>query len=750
MVLLIECSISNEAIDQVTADLLQNGGVATLELPPQLTQIHSDAFRIATQALNVASESAANSASTPGSTTSIPVIEPNSNAAFVTGYHSAGGENSNSNSLSRYNVHREGFVFSNGESFDIPLSNDNNNNDNDSSPSNTNASFEQSMNDMFESMCNVIAKDVLRGIARHLKIEEDWFHDTYGPMDLSSQWHIKRYTQPNNNADDADAANGDGEKEKMKDENIHSKEAEKDIQTQTQQQTQQEEEEESPIAIEWLPIHTDPSLISIIIHDAPGTNPLAMGLEYQAPPATKGEQRVWKEVGWHGHAVATVFCGSVMSYITGGLFQSAKHRVMYTYMPSHDGAVGRAAGAGPRHRQAATLFLRPQGESVLTVPPSPLLVDTERIVKIRKNCRFEDWLNRVSRNYQGGGSSKSKKSKSKGKGMGKEKKKQTLQNGNSKDAKDDTTRTRTTTPNVEELAGAEEESVRYKFGNATLRSSTHTLRYSKSRPADKGPNTGNHKLPPEIRQKYITSYDSSKCDLRNEVLRMLLELDPELIGEFQVQRVSGEDDMEEDEDRRLEHLSVPPDSLLPLKKSKAKNGKGELAQRTLSDSVVHDSQFHDTFDKFVCEEILPGFKQRLIACDAIPANEPAIFYYQRPPTLRIQPGPSARGVPAHSDATYGHQDGELNFWMPLTDPDLTKTDLWSESRPGKGDYSPLGPKVGEVVAFHGSSCKHYVPANKSNFTRVSLDFRIGVEPYFDSNWTMLGTIKDHARRKVIL
>ena len=67
------------------------------------------------------------------------------------------------------------------------------------------------MKDMFESMCNVIAKDVLKGIARHLNIEEDWFHDTYEPMDLSSQWHIKRCTQPNNNADDSDAANGDGD-----------------------------------------------------------------------------------------------------------------------------------------------------------------------------------------------------------------------------------------------------------------------------------------------------------------------------------------------------------------------------------------------------------------------------------------------------------------------------------------------------------------------------------------------------------
>ena len=286
-----------------------------------------------------------------------------------------------------------------------------------------------------------------------------------------------------------------------------------------------------------------------------------------------------------------------------------------------------------------------------------------------------------------------------------------------------------------------EDLVRYRFGNATLRSSSHTLRYSKSRPKDKGPNTGPFKLPNEIRERHITSYDTSTLDLGKEVLRMLRALDPEMIGTF---RNEGMDIC------RLENLVVPTNALLPRKKTKAKDGRGEIAQRTLTDHVTNDKEFHEAFDRFVCETILPDFKKRLIRCGAIPSNDAATFYFQRPPTLRIQPGPSTRAVAAHTDATYGHQDGELNFWMPLTDVNLTKTDLWCESQPGREDFSPLGACLGEVVSFHGSSCKHYVPPNQSDYSRVSLDFRIGVEPYFDPNWTMLGTISDHSRKKVII
>jgi ectoine hydroxylase-related dioxygenase (phytanoyl-CoA dioxygenase family) len=110
-------------------------------------------------------------------------------------------------------------------------------------------------------------------------------------------------------------------------------------------------------------------------------------------------------------------------------------------------------------------------------------------------------------------------------------------------------------------------------------------------------------------------------------------------------------------------------------------------------------------------------------------------------TLQVKP---------HNDAEYGHQNGELNMWIPLTDRSLTGVDLWSESSFKKDDYHPVPADVGEVVVFHGSSCRHYVNANASKNTRVSLDFRIGVEGFFDPYWQMKGTTDDHGRREATL
>jgi hypothetical protein len=94
------------------------------------------------------------------------------------------------------------------------------------------------------------------------------------------------------------------------------------------------------------------------------------------------------------------------------------------------------------------------------------------------------------------------------------------------------------------------------------------------------------------------------------------------------------------------------------------------------------------------------------------------------------------------------QNGELNFWLPLTSRLKTKVDLFCESEPGAGDYHPLKVDYGEVASFHGSSRRHYVNPNRSLWTRVSLDFRVGVEGYFDPEWQMNGTTNDHDRRKV--
>lgn len=241
-----------------------------------------------------------------------------------------------------------------------------------------------------------------------------------------------------------------------------------------------------------------------------------------------------------------------------------------------------------------------------------------------------------------------------------------------------------------------------------------------------------------IRTKDILTYDTTKYNVRAEVIRLLSELDPNLIGNFE-------------DIHALESFTVPATALIPVKKTKDKSGTGEESQKILSEQIAKDVIFLESFDRLLWDVVLPYFKERLRQNGLISSDDEKIaFWYQRPPTLRVQPGPSQRHVKPHHDASYGHQDGELNFWMPLTDPKLTQTDLWVESQPGKNDYEPLGVALGEIAAFHGSSCMHYVPANSTYFTRVSLDFRVGVEGYFDPNWKMRGTISDHTRKKVYL
>ena len=47
----------------------------------------------------------------------------------------------------------------------------------------------------------------------------------------------------------------------------------------------------------------------------------------------------------------------------------------------------------------------------------------------------------------------------------------------------------------------------------------------------------------------------------------------------------------------------------------------------------------------------------------------------------------------HSDNEYGHQDGEINFWMPLTKAFGNNT-LWAESEPLKEDFHPFELEYG--------------------------------------------------------
>ena len=98
--------------------------------------------------------------------------------------------------------------------------------------------------------------------------------------------------------------------------------------------------------------------------------------------------------------------------------------------------------------------------------------------------------------------------------------------------------------------------------------------------------------------------------------------------------------------------------------------------------------------------------------------------------LRVQPpAPLAIGVP-HCDAHYGHQPGQINFWLPLVDVHGSCS-LHVESAPGVGDFHPLTLQYGELGRFYGNKCIHYAVANDTDTTRISLDFRIVPGSCFD-------------------
>ena len=289
---------------------------------------------------------------------------------------------------------------------------------------------------------------------------------------------------------------------------------------------------------------------------------------------------------------------------------------------------------------------------------------------------------------------------------------------------------------------ADDDRTIYRSGIPTLRSSSHRVKFNpKNRKHDPKPRnrwgdeTGTLWLPDKLLKELVFPYDTREFDVVSPLKDLLQRCDSDVVGSFR------------DGSNRFEDFVIPVDSTW----RKVNGGHCEDAQRYLSEQVETDEVFLNAFDKLVQGFVLPHLKARLVAEGAI-SDEPntTTFYYQRPPTIRLQPGPARARVKAHNDAEYGHQNGELNFWIPFTDRALTGVDLWCESDFNAGDFSAVAARPGEIISFHGSSRRHYVNTNETMYTRVSMDFRVGVQGFFDPYWQMKGTTDDHGRKEVTL
>lgn len=135
----------------------------------------------------------------------------------------------------------------------------------------------------------------------------------------------------------------------------------------------------------------------------------------------------------------------------------------------------------------------------------------------------------------------------------------------------------------------------------------------------------------------------------------------------------------------------------------------ETDQSTTWHSLFYENfgYLAETYENFVLQVIGPRI------------GEP--FYYQRVPSFRVQL-PKNRAVGEfHCDRDYGHPDGEVNFWLPLTDcGDSSAIKTWGTPETLK----TFNLEVGDVLEFDAVNTLHGNSINETLYSRVSMDFRV--------------------------
>lgn len=144
------------------------------------------------------------------------------------------------------------------------------------------------------------------------------------------------------------------------------------------------------------------------------------------------------------------------------------------------------------------------------------------------------------------------------------------------------------------------------------------------------------------------------------------------------------------------------------------NGLGiDIFKRENDQQTIWHKRFYDNI-----EELVPLYKDFVHDVAAIEFSE--LIHFQKVPNLRIQlPNNIAVGE-FHCDGWYGHPQGEINFWLPLTPTEKTSTIQIEKS----GDIVAVVLEPGEALMFDAVNTYHGNIINKTSKSRVSLDFRV--------------------------
>jgi hypothetical protein len=94
----------------------------------------------------------------------------------------------------------------------------------------------------------------------------------------------------------------------------------------------------------------------------------------------------------------------------------------------------------------------------------------------------------------------------------------------------------------------------------------------------------------------------------------------------------------------LESFKVPPKNLF---------FSSFKARQKVYKAVSNDQAFLSLYETFIKEVIIPSLREHVISNGGAGDELTTTYHYQYPPTLRIQPGPSAEYGPKHIDYSYG-------------------------------------------------------------------------------------------------
>lgn len=184
-------------------------------------------------------------------------------------------------------------------------------------------------------------------------------------------------------------------------------------------------------------------------------------------------------------------------------------------------------------------------------------------------------------------------------------------------------------------------------------------------------------------------------------------------------------------------------------------------------TCAHYVTHNDRYTKFITDVVAPRVAQQWNDSGASSSSIPLdTIVFQRQPCLRVSPPKSGPMGRRHRDRDYGHQPGQINYWLPLASAAAENT-LWvervahleavpeaeAEAAAGAGTTARAGAGRGEEAAanvvsavptqtttevlatplsgdfgrcweFYGNGAYHFTRPNTTSHTRVSLDFRI--------------------------